>query len=54
MEILSSSACLLDSVLHDEELRISIVEKQRENLEQYRRAAVRARLEILLQKWGVK
>ena len=48
------TACLLDSVLHDEELRISIVEKQRENLEQYRRAAVRARLEILLQKWGVK
>ncbi len=47
-------ACLLDSVLHDEELRDSIVEKQRENLEQYRRAAVRARLEALLQKWGVK
>ena len=48
------AACLLDSILNDEELRATIIEKQQKNINQYRRAEVRARLETLLQKWGVK
>ena len=47
-------ACLLDSVLHDEELRNAIIDKQQKNLEQYSRAAIKERLRALLQKWEVK
>ncbi len=47
-------ACLLDSVLHDERLRNSIIEKQGRNLKKYSRVAVRERLNTLLQKWGTE
>lgn len=43
---------LLDAVMTDEELRNSVLERQRENIELYRKAAMKKRIEELLKKIG--
>jgi len=48
------TADLLESLLHDKDLRGEDIMAQRDNVELYSRRAIRARLAELLKKWGVE
>lgn len=47
----SLTAHLMDEVAHDQGLRWSIIEKQRENLEKYSRESIKMQLQTLLREW---